>query len=135
MIHLGVLYTNEETTKRDIEEEANHIANIIFDAFINKGYEISFDKCKEFVKRNINIEKKIELTKFLYPEGTFTITDVIYHREATCWNDTYPPYWEFYAKRENDKEEIHFVNWQYYNDDWHFINEQQPKNDKRCKKS
>jgi hypothetical protein len=124
-ITLGLLYTNEEITKRSIKEEANHITNIIFSAFISKGYEIAFNKCKEFVNKNIDVNKKIELTKFILSEGTFVITDVIYHPETTG-RDSWPAYYEFCAERKNGKDKIQFVNWQYYNNNWHFINEQQP---------
>lgn len=127
-ISIGVLYTNEEITKRSIKEEANHIANIIFDIFMNKGYEISFDKCKKFVNSNIDVEKKIELTRFIIPEGVFIITDIVLHPESGGHNDIHPAWYEYYAKRINGDDIVSFENWQYYNDEWHFINKQQSIN-------
>jgi hypothetical protein len=125
-VTLGLLYTNEEITKRSIKEEANHIANIIFGAFLNKGYEIDFNECKKFVNKNIDIDEKIELTKFILPEGCFIITDMILHPEGRGHNDYYPPYWEYYAKRKDGEDEISFVNWQFYDGQWHHIDKQQP---------
>jgi len=125
-IRLGILYTTDEIAKRDIKEEANHIANIIWNAFFPYYHVVKFEVCKKFVEDNIDINKKLESTKFTLSEGWFIITEIVFHHETTGYN-YHPAYHSYKAIRKNGVDEIEFNNWEYYNDKWHFANEEQPK--------
>jgi len=125
-IHLGELYTTDEIAKRDIKEEANHIANLIWKVFFPYYYSVEFEVCKKFVEDNIDINKKLESTEFTLSEGWFIITKIVFHPESNG-RDYYPAYHSYKAIKKDGIDGIEFNNWEYYNNQWHFANREQPK--------
>lgn len=111
---LGTLYTTDKIVKRNIKEEANHIANEIWKVFWPYYYEVDFKACKKFVESQIDVKKKLECTEFMLSEGIFTVTEIIYH-PASTGHDWWPEFYTYKAIRKSGEVEIEFNNNEYYN--------------------
>lgn len=114
-IEVDTIYTNEEVTRRNVKEEANHISNQIFRLFIDKGYAISFKACKDFTNTHIDVDQKLSLSTFKYEGGLFKVTSVTFDGGGRGHNDYYPDGWHVHAVRlingvpsTEKKDVIHF---------------------------
>jgi hypothetical protein len=114
-VDVDIVYTNEEVTRRNIKEEANHISNQIFRLFLEKGYSMNFQACKEFTDAHINIDKQLCLQIFKFEGGLFKVTSTALEGGGRGHNDYYPDGWHVYAVRlidgipSTEKEDIvHF---------------------------
>lgn len=114
-LEVDIIYTNEEVTRRNVKEEANHIANEIFKLFLNSGHSVTFKDCKDFTNTHINIEKKLSLSTFEFKGGMFKVTSTALDGGGMGHNDHYPDGWHVYAVRlingvpsKEQKDIIHF---------------------------
>jgi hypothetical protein len=99
-IKVDVTYTNEEVTKRNVKEEANHISNQIFRLFLDNGYSINFEDCKKFTQAHIDVEKKLESYSFKFEGGLFKVTNTALEGGGRAmFNDYYPDGWHVHAVR------------------------------------
>lgn len=117
-IHLGRLYTTDEIVKRNIREEANHIANDIWRSFMSYYYDVTFSECKQFVESKIDVNKKLEVTEFIMPEGHFIVTNTIFHPAAYSHLDFRQEYYEYEAVRKNGDDKIRFQARDYFEGGW-----------------
>jgi hypothetical protein len=114
-IDVDVLYTNEDVTRQNLKEEASEITSKIFRLFLDGGYSMTYQICKDFVEEHINVEKRLKLAIYKFEGGLFKVTSTALEGGGRGHNDYYPDGWHVYAVRlingvpSTEKEDIiHF---------------------------
>ena len=101
-IEVGKKYTTI-VSKRNLEEEVNHISNLLWKSFLNCYFEVDFKTCKDFVENQTKINNKIDNSTFIIKEGEFIIENVHYHPKTEGYGhiNYSPEYYSYKARRKN----------------------------------
>lgn len=81
-------------------------------------YDVTFSECKQFVESKIDVNKKLEVTEFIMPEGHFIVTNTIFHPAAYSHLDFRQEYYEYEAVRKNGDDKIRFQARDYFEGGW-----------------